>query len=253
MSRVPAAGTTPPGAAGEEQAAQWVRGMFGRVARRYDLLNHLLSFQIDRYWRARTVRRVRPILRRPGARVVDLCCGTGDLLLALESARGALVYGSDFCHPMLAEAQRKIARKHARAVLFEADALCLPLADRSLDLVTVAFGFRNFANYRKGLLELRRVLRPGGVLAILEFSSPPNPIFRSLYEWYSRHILPRLGGAISGASDAYAYLPESVRKFPAAPELAAEMRAAGFTAVEFEHLTFGIAALHIGTVGAAGL
>jgi demethylmenaquinone methyltransferase/2-methoxy-6-polyprenyl-1,4-benzoquinol methylase len=149
---------------------------------------------------------------------------------------------------MLTEARRKIDRKHARAVLFEADALRLPIADCSLDLITVAFGFRNFANYRKGLAELHRVLRPGGVLAILEFSTPPNPVFRILYDWYSRHILPRLGGAISGASDAYNYLPESVRKFPAADRLAAEMRDAGFARVEFERLTFGIVALHLGEV-----
>jgi len=241
-------GTTPPGAATEEQAARWVRGMFGQVAHRYDLLNHLLSFQVDRYWRARTVKRVRHILERPDARVVDLCCGTGDLLLALEAGRGAMVYGSDFCHPMLTTAQGKIARKHASAVLFEADALRLPLADQSLDLVTVAFGFRNFANYHKGMEELRRVLRPGGVAAILEFSRPPNALFRAFYEFYSREVLPRLGSAISGSSEAYSYLPESVRKFPGAEELAAEMRAVGFEKVEFERLTFGIVALHLGTV-----
>jgi demethylmenaquinone methyltransferase/2-methoxy-6-polyprenyl-1,4-benzoquinol methylase len=241
-------GTTPPGAATEEQAARWVRGMFGQVAHRYDLLNHLLSFQIDRYWRARTVKRVRHILERPDARVVDLCCGTGDLLLALEAGRRAMVYGSDFCHPMLTTAQGKIARKQASAVLFEADALRLPLADQSLDLVTVAFGFRNFANYHKGMEELRRVLRPGGVAAILEFSRPPNALFRAFYEFYSREVLPRLGSAISGSSEAYSYLPESVRKFPGAEELAAEMREVGFEKVEFERLTFGIVALHLGTV-----
>ena len=241
-------GTTPPGAASEEQAAQWVRGMFGRVAHRYDLLNHLLSFQTDRYWRARTVKRVRHVLERPGARVVDLCCGTGDLLLALEAIRGpAAVYGSDFCHPMLTAAQRKIDRKRARAALFEADALRLPVAARSLDLVTCAFGFRNFASYKKGLAELLRVLKPGGVAAILEFSQPPNPAFAALYDVYSRHVLPRLGGAISGSPDAYSYLPESVRKFPGAEELAEAMRAAGFARVEFERMTFGVVALHLGT------
>lgn len=242
-------GTTPPGTASEEQASRWVRGMFGRVAHRYDLLNHLLSFQADRYWRTRTVNRVRSILNRPGARVIDLCCGTGDLLLALESRRGqaATVFGSDFCHPMLTAAQRKINRKHARAVLFEADALQLPVADQSLDLATCAFGFRNFANYHKGLAELLRVLKPGGVAAILEFSQPPNRSFRALYDFYSRHVLPRLGGAISGSSDAYSYLPESVRKFPGAAELANEMQSAGFESVEFERLTFGIVALHVGT------
>ncbi|MGO9241352.1 MAG: bifunctional demethylmenaquinone methyltransferase/2-methoxy-6-polyprenyl-1,4-benzoquinol methylase UbiE [Bryobacteraceae bacterium] len=240
----PAQGAAPPGAAGEEQAARWVRGMFGRVARRYDLLNHLLSFQLDRYWRARTARRVAEVLSRPGARVLDLCCGTGDLLLALAVRRGGLVYGADFCHPMLVAARRKIARRPA--VVFEADALRLPLADASLDLVTVAFGLRNLANYRQGLEELRRVLRPGGLLAILEFSRPPQPLFARLYGFYSTHILPRIGGLISGHSDAYAYLPESVLKFPGAEALAREMRAAGYRNVEFERLSFGVVALHLG-------
>ncbi|HBY60575.1 MAG TPA: bifunctional demethylmenaquinone methyltransferase/2-methoxy-6-polyprenyl-1,4-benzoquinol methylase UbiE [Solibacterales bacterium] len=239
-------GTTPPGAGTEEQAARWVRGMFARVAPRYDLLNHLLSFQIDRYWRARTVARVRRILERPGARAMDLCCGTGDLLLALAARRGALVYGSDFCHPMLQAAQAKIERKQAPAVLFEADGLTLPLRDASLDLITVAFGFRNFANYRAGLAELRRVLRPGGAAAILEFSTPPNRLIAGLYGFYSTRVLPVLGGAISGSPDAYTYLPESVRKFPCAEDLAAAMKEAGFATVAFERMTFGVVALHIG-------
>lgn len=242
------AGTTPPGAAGEEQAARWVRGMFGRVAHRYDLLNHLLSFQTDRYWRARTVRRVRGILERPDARVMDLCCGTGDLLLALEKARGGAVLGSDFCHPMLIEAHRKIVRRGGASMLAEADALAMPLAAASLDLITVAFGFRNFANYRDGLRELRRLLRPGGCLAILEFSTPPNRPFAALYRFYSTRVLPRIGGLISGDADAYTYLPESVRKFPGAEDLAREMRAAGFVDVTFERMTFGVVALHLGRV-----
>ena len=199
----PAHGTTPPGAETEAQAAGYVRAMFGHVARRYDLLNHLLSFQTDRYWRAQTVRRVAPILARPNARVIDLCCGTGDLMLALQSRRGARVFGSDFCHPMLVEAGRKVAARRGQSVLFEADALNLPLPGASFDLITVAFGFRNFANYRKGLAELRRILRPGGQLAILEFSQPPNPTFRAAYNWYSRKVLPRIGALISGSADAY--------------------------------------------------
>ncbi len=162
MSYPPARGTTPPGAQGEQEAARWVRGMFSRVAGRYDFLNHLLSLNVDRYWRARTVRRLRPILHRHGARVLDICCGTGDLLLALESERGGAVMGSDFCHPMLVAAQRKIARRSARSVLVEADALALPFPDGSLDLITAAFGFRNLANYEKGLAEIRRVLKPAG-------------------------------------------------------------------------------------------
>jgi demethylmenaquinone methyltransferase/2-methoxy-6-polyprenyl-1,4-benzoquinol methylase len=241
-----ARGAMPPGAASEEQAAQWVRGMFGRVAGRYDLLNHLLSFQLDRLWRVRAAGRVSEVLCRPRARVLDLCCGTGDLLLALAARRGGLVYGADFCHPMLVEARRKIARRPA--LVFEADALRLPLADASLDLVTIAFGLRNLANYRQGLEELRRVLGPGGMLAILEFSRPPHRVLASLYGFYSRCILPRIGGLISGAGDAYTYLPESVGKFPGAEALADEMRAAGYANVEFERMTFGVVALHIGRV-----
>lgn len=239
-------GTTPQGTRSEQEAASWVRGMFGRVAPRYDLANHLLSFNIDRYWRAHTVRRVRSILERPDARVLDICCGTGDLVLALEKARGAMVWGSDFCHPMLVAARRKAADRHARAFLFESDALRLPVRDGSLDLITVAFGFRNLANYQAGLAEMRRALRPGGMAAILEFSQPPNAAFRALYEFYSRRILPRIGGTLTGSRDAYMYLPESVRKFPNAPALAADMKAAGFNGVEFEYLTGGIVALHLG-------
>jgi demethylmenaquinone methyltransferase / 2-methoxy-6-polyprenyl-1,4-benzoquinol methylase len=253
-------GASPEGAHTEQEAARWVRGMFGRVAPRYDLANHLLSFNIDRYWRRHTVRRVRPILERPGSRALDLCCGTGDLLLALsraaynrsltvaapsEAARGT-VLGSDFCHPMLLAAKEKIAQRRFAAPLFEADALQLPLADASLDLLTVAFGFRNLANYDAGLVEMRRVLRPGGVAAILEFSQPPNAAFRALYNFYSRRILPWIGGALSGSRDAYAYLPDSVRKFPSAVELADGMRSAGFAGVKFEYLTGGIVALHLG-------
>jgi len=272
-----ARGTTPAGAATEEQAARWVRGMFGSVAHRYDLLNHVLSFQVDRAWRARTAKRVAEVLHRPEARVLDLCCGTGDLTLALEQRRrelsersrdreGAMassaaaasekgtsilppvVFGSDFCHPMLVETVRKSGHRNARTRVFEADALQLPLADASFDLITCAFGFRNFANYRKGLAELRRVLRPGGMLAILEFSQPPNRFFAGCYAFYSRHVLPRIGALISGSSDAYTYLPESVSKFPGAELLAEEMRAAGYLNVEFERMTFGVVALHIGRV-----
>jgi len=241
-------GTTPQGARSEQEAAEWVRAMFGRVAHRYDLANHLLSFNVDRYWRAHTVARVREVLARPDARVLDICCGTGDLVRALERARpagksGSLVMGSDFCHPMLVAARAKVAG----ATLFEADALRLPLADASLDLITVAFGFRNLANYEAGLREMRRVLRRGGTAAILEFSQPPNPVFGALYSFYSRRVLPAIGGALSGSRAAYTYLPESVRKFPAPEELAEMMRAAGFGSVEFERLTGGIVALHLGS------
>jgi len=226
------AGTAPP--------PDWVRGMFGRIAPNYDRLNHLLSFNQDKRWRRRTVERLRPILQREDARVLDLCCGTGDLALELAGRR-AQVFASDFCHPMLTTARGK-----GCARLFEADALTLPLAPASFDAVTVAFGFRNLANYRQGLAELLRVLKPGGTLAILEFSTPPSALFRAGYQAYSRWVLPRVGGWISGMPEAYTYLPESVRKFPAAPELAAGMRETGFVGVEFERMMFGVVALHVG-------
>jgi len=149
-------GTTPHGVTDEQAAARWVRGMFGRIAPRYDLLNHLLSFNLDKRWRARTVERVSAILDRSDARVLDLCCGTGDVLLALETRRlgpavgRQPVFASDFCHPMLIEARRKIAARGFRSPVFEADALALPLASDSLDLITVAFGFRNLASYQRG-------------------------------------------------------------------------------------------------------
>ncbi|HTT63213.1 MAG TPA: bifunctional demethylmenaquinone methyltransferase/2-methoxy-6-polyprenyl-1,4-benzoquinol methylase UbiE [Bryobacteraceae bacterium] len=236
-------GTTPEGACSEQEAAEWVRAMFGRVAHRYDLANHLLSFHIDRYWRAHTAARVRDVLARPEARVLDICCGTGDLVRALQRGRpaGASVMGSDFCHPMLVAARAKVGA----GMLFEADALSLPLADAALDLITVAFGFRNLANYEAGLREMRRVLRNSGIAAILEFSQPPNALFGTLYNFYSRRILPAIGGALSGSRDAYRYLPESVRKFPSPEELAGMLRAAGFARVEYERLTGGIVALHI--------
>jgi demethylmenaquinone methyltransferase / 2-methoxy-6-polyprenyl-1,4-benzoquinol methylase len=234
-------GTTPRGANTEQEAARWVRGMFGRIAGHYDLLNHVLSFNLDRRWRARAVERVSQILERGDARMLDLCCGTGDVLAALEQRKKCAAFGSDFCHPMLVEARRKV-----RSPLFEADALLLPLADESFDLITIAFGFRNLANYRRGLEEFRRVLRPGGTLAILEFSQPSNRAFAAVYGWFSTRVLPWIGGLISGSREAYAYLPESIQKFPGAAELASEMRAAGFAQVEFERMTGGAVALHVG-------
>lgn len=236
-------GASPRGAASEQEAAAWVRDMFGRVAPRYDLLNHVLSFNIDKLWRKRTVKRLQPVLDRPDAVVLDLCCGTGDLMLALRAQAKARVLGSDFCHPMLTAAMVKAG---AGSPFFEADALHLPARDRSLDAITVAFGFRNLANYESGLIELRRALKPGGVAAILEFSTPPNAAFNALYGFYSKNVLPRVGGMLSGASDAYRYLPESVRRFPDADGLAGKMSAAGFRNVTYERMTFGIVALHTG-------
>ena len=241
-------GTTPEGARSEQEAATWVRGMFGRVAHRYDLANHLLSFNIDKLWRARTVRRVRPVLERPEARVLDICCGTGDLVMALQRVCPRPVLGSDFCHPMLVAAREKVARQHAPSLLFESDALRLPVRDASLDLITVAFGIRNLANYEDGLREMRRVLRPGGMAAILEFSQPSNVLFGAVYGFYSRRILPWIGGMLTGSRDAYTYLPESIRKFPDAPRLAEQMCHAGFKDVSFDRFTGGSVALHVGAV-----
>jgi demethylmenaquinone methyltransferase/2-methoxy-6-polyprenyl-1,4-benzoquinol methylase len=238
-------GTAPRGTAGEQEASRWVRDMFGRVAARYDLLNHLLSFNLDRRWRARAVDRVAAILPSD-ALVLDLCCGTADVLLQFESRTPARVLGSDFCHPMLVEARRKIAARGFHSPLLEADALALPLADNTLDAVTIAFGFRNLANYENGLTELLRILKPGGAAAILEFSQPSNRAFGALYEFFSTHVLPRVGGLISGSRDAYSYLPESIRKFPGAEDLASRMRRAGFARVEFERMTGGAVALHLG-------
>ena len=146
-----ARGTTPEGALNEVEASRWVRSMFGRVAHRYDLANHLLSANIDRHWRRQTVAKVRDILQRPDSRVLDLACGTGDLLIALEREAGRRLIGSDFCHPMLQGAGVKLAKERLRSVLVESDALALPFPDASLDLITIAFGFRNFANYRGGV------------------------------------------------------------------------------------------------------
>jgi demethylmenaquinone methyltransferase/2-methoxy-6-polyprenyl-1,4-benzoquinol methylase len=231
-------------APGALPSAAWVRAMFSRVAPRYDLLNHLLSFNQDRRWRARTVARLEAVLHRPGARVLDLCCGTGDLLLALQAGCRGVVLGLDFSRAMLSGARRK----DPRCVLVEADALRIPIADAALDLITIAFGFRNLADYRAGLKEMRRVLRPGGTLAILEFSRPPNPLWAALYGFYSRRVLPLLGGVLSGDPSAYRYLPASVRRFPSPEELADEMVRAGFAEVGFELLSGGIVCLHVGCV-----
>jgi demethylmenaquinone methyltransferase/2-methoxy-6-polyprenyl-1,4-benzoquinol methylase len=240
-------GTAPAGVTTEQEASRWVRAMFGRIAPRYDLANHVLSLNLDRMWRAQTVRRVRHILERPEARMLDLCCGTGDLLLALQAQAARPVMGSDFCHPMLTAARDKISRRKRACPLFEADALRLPLADGALDLITVAFGFRNLADYESGLAEMHRVLKPSGVAAILEFSQPGNTMFGRLYGFYSRNVLPLIGAALSGSPEAYAYLPESIEKFPSAEDLAARMRAAGFRSVELLRMTGGTVALHLAT------
>jgi demethylmenaquinone methyltransferase / 2-methoxy-6-polyprenyl-1,4-benzoquinol methylase len=245
-----ASGTTPPGTSGEQQASRWVERMFARIAPRYDLLNHLLSFNIDRSWRRVLLKKVAPVLQTPHARVLDLCCGTGDVLLDFQKTARARIYGADFCHPMLIAAQRKAQNRGFYALLAEADALALPIAENSLDLICISFGFRNLANYRAGLIELHRVLKPGGQLAILEFSHPANSFVKVGYGLYSQIILPLVGAVISGSREAYAYLPDSIRKFPQANQLCELMQAAGFAQTEFQLLTGGIAALHVGTKSA---
>jgi demethylmenaquinone methyltransferase/2-methoxy-6-polyprenyl-1,4-benzoquinol methylase len=220
--------------------------MFARIAPRYDLLNHLLSFNIDRSWRRVLLQKVAPVLENPNARVLDLCCGTGDVLLDFQKVAKARIYGADFCHPMLTATQRKAQDRGFRALLAEADALALPMAENSLDLISISFGFRNLTNYRAGLAELYRVLRPSGRLAILEFSHPSSPLIKAGYGLYSKVVLPLIGAIISGSREAYDYLPESIQKFPRAHQLSEMMQAAGFKQTEFQLLTGGIAALHIG-------
>ena len=218
-------GATPRGAANEQEAAAWVRDMFGRVAPRYDLLNHLLSFNIDRHWRSANREATTACFGSPG------CHGRRSLLRYRRPDAGAAGQGKGSRAGqrfLSSHADGGEAKGRSGSPFFEADALRLPIGDRAVDAITVAFGFRNLANYEAGLRELRRVLKPGGIAAILEFSQPPNPAFNALYGFYSKNILPRIGGLISGASDAYTYLPDSVRKFPDAPGLAAKMSDAGF-------------------------
>lgn len=220
--------------------------MFSGIAPRYDLINHILSFNIDKKWRKALLESIAPVLATPGARVLDLCCGTGDVLLDLQSVSKALVIGADFSHPMLVLARRKALAEHFSIPLVEADALELPLKSGSLSAISIAFGFRNLANYKQGLAELYRVLKPGGKLAILEFSHPRGMAMKAAYGLYSRVCLPLIGRMLSGSSEAYTYLPDSIRKFPRADVLAAMMLQAGFAGSTFQLLTGGIAALHTG-------
>jgi demethylmenaquinone methyltransferase/2-methoxy-6-polyprenyl-1,4-benzoquinol methylase len=239
-------GTRPEGARDEREAAAHVREMFGRIAPRYDLLNHLLSLDIDRVWRRRVARRFSATLHNPAARVLDSCCGTGDLALAFrkEAPIGAEIVGSDFVPEMLVRARAKSAACGAGVTFVEADALALPFGDGSFDLVSCSFGFRNLANYERGVLEIFRVLKPGGAAAILEFGEPRGKLFGSLYRFYFRRVLPRLGGLISGNGSAYTYLPNSVSKFPPPEALQAQFERAGYAEVQFESWTGGIVTLH---------
>ena len=219
--------------------------MFAGIAARYDLLNHLLSGNTDRRWRQTVAARLRPLLVA-GTRTLDVACGTGDLALTLAAAGETRVTGLDFCRPMLELAAQK-ARTHGCALPFvEGDALRLPFADAQFDVLTIAFGLRNLASVEGGLSEFYRVLRPGGTLAVLEFSRPRVPGFRQLFGFYFRHVLPKIGGLVSGSRGAYEYLPDSVARFPDQERLAALMRAVGYEQVEYRNLTGGIAALHTG-------
>lgn len=240
-------GTQPEGARNEQEASRQVREMFTRIAPRYDLLNHLLSAQMDRLWRARTARELKPILDRPGALVLDLCCGTGDLAFSLARQAKARIMGADFSHSMLVRAYRKAAEANStpRLAFFEADALRLPVADGSLDLVTTAFGFRNLANYEAGLREAFRVLKPSGTLGILEFTEPAPGVLGNAYRFYTQRLLPKIGGLISGDQQAYAYLPKSVSRFFRPEELSALMVSVGFSPVHYQLMTFGSVSLHI--------
>ncbi len=230
------------GSAAQEHASR-VREMFATIAGRYDLLNHLLSGNVDKRWRKRVVKRLQERLQNRDPLILDVACGTGDLSLTLFEIEGARVVGTDFCRPMLAIAAGKLS---ATTGLIEGDALRLPFQDGAFDAVTIAFGLRNLAGWEAGLRELRRVLKPNGWVAVLEFSRPTNAVLRPLFGLYFRKVLPLMGGVISGSLGAYSYLPASVARFPDQQQLVALMKQAGFEQVSFENLTGGIAALHIG-------
>lgn len=243
------AGAKPEGATDQASAARAVREMFTSIAPRYDLLNHVLSLNVDRHWWHRTARTFRHILARPGARVLDLCCGTGDMTFALRREAGKnspQILGADFSHAML---QRAAAKSDAAAESelrwAEADALKLPFSDAIFDLVTSAFGFRNLANYDAGLREIYRVLRAGGECGILDFGEPHGAI-GSMYRFYFKIVLPRVGTLISGVRGPYAYLPASVERFPEPEEMLARMKNVGFSEVAWMPYTFGIAGLYRG-------
>jgi demethylmenaquinone methyltransferase/2-methoxy-6-polyprenyl-1,4-benzoquinol methylase len=242
-------GALPTGATSEESAAKNVRQMFDSIAPRYDLLNHVLSFGLDGWWWRRTARSFREVLRRPDAVVLDLCCGTGDMALALmkhrpKNAGEAEMLAVDFSHEMLVRGKQKFAPHNIVAI--EADALHLPLADNSVDLVTSAFGFRNLANYDEGLRELYRVLRPGGQIGILECNQPEG-VVGAMYDLYFKKVLPKVGGMISGDSDAYTYLPASVERFPRPRRMLEMIRAAGYGDARWTGYTFGTAGLYRAT------
>ena len=235
-------GLTDPGQKNSAQDhARRVRQMFARISPRYDLLNHLLSANIDTRWRRRVVKKLLPVLAE-NARVLDVGCGTGDLSIELFEKTAARVVGIDFCRPMLQLAKQKAPRLK----FIEGDALKLPFGDATFDGITIGFALRNLSSVELGLAELHRVLKPHAWLAILEFSQPSVPGVRQFVRFYYWRLLPWIGGLLSGSRNAYEYLPDSISKFPNQEKLAGIMRATGFESVEFENLSGGIAALHVG-------
>jgi len=245
-SKATVIGAAPEGANDPEAAARAVREMFTSIAPRYDLLNHVLSFNVDRWWWWKTARSFARILKRPDARVLDLCCGTGDMTFALRRQAGqapAKILGVDFSHAMLQRASGKAVGTSLNFV--EADALCLPFPDQHFDLITAAFGFRNLADYDAGLREMVRLLRPGGECGILDFGEPDG-LMGKLYRIYFRRVLPAVGTLISGVRGPYTYLPASVERFPSPQEMLGRMRRAGFREASWTPYTFGIAGLYRG-------
>lgn len=231
-----------------DKSGERVQRMFGEIAPSYDRMNHLLSLNIDRYWRWWTVRKLRPV---PGEPILDLCTGTGDLALAFWRATGGKseIVAADFCPEMLAIGRQKQARAKIGPELtfLEADAQNLPLETGRFAIVSVAFGLRNVADTDRGLAEMTRVCRPGGQVAVLEFSSPRWQPFRACYLFYFRYILPRIGQLLAhNKSSAYSYLPQSVGQFPDGQALADRMSAAGLSDVKFWPLTGGVATLYVG-------
>lgn len=230
----------------ELKHAKTVREMFSRISPSYDSLNHILSVNIDKRWRKVVRKKLNDILQNKEATVLDVACGTGDLALELQNGAKAKIIGTDFCHPMLAIAADKNLEENASIPYIEGDALSLPFSDESFEAVTIAFGLRNLANWKDGLNELKRVLKPNGKLIVLEFSQPIVPGFRQIFQFYFKKILPKIGGAVSGSQGAYEYLAESVSRFPNQKELVKMLLEIGFTGVEYKNLTGGVAAIHIG-------
>jgi demethylmenaquinone methyltransferase / 2-methoxy-6-polyprenyl-1,4-benzoquinol methylase len=225
-----------------------VRDMFSAIARRYDFLNHLLSFNIDTLWRQRAAAKLGSVLLKSDGLCLDLCCGTGDLALKISQRGVAQIVACDFSHPMLQLGRHKISKRNqsGRIHLIEGDGLRLPFRSLVFDAVAIAFGLRNLDNVTSGLSEMARVLKPGGTLVVLEFSKPTNAMFDKIFQFYFFRILPQIGSLFSRHQDAYSYLPRSVRRFPDQRELTEMLIRCGFGKVSYVNLSGGIAAIHFG-------